>query len=303
MAASRTWGENFTFKSSDGTPIVGWRNGAAGVPVVISNGLGTPPEAWPALAGKGCGFAAVTFSYRGTGGSARPADRRRIRVEDHVSDLVALMDHERVERALVASWSIGVNLAFELARRHPERVAGMLVVAGLPGGSFGSMFAPLFVPRFLRRRVASGVTGTARAVGGALSAIASRLPMNDLVARLVSHSGFMLPQARPEVLKQALGPFFQNDFRWYFKLAQAAGEHRPFDPSFLRCPTTVVAGRWDMLTAFADVKALAPRIPGARLVTLPGSHFLPLEYPERMGDELAALAARCDLAAASPAGR
>ena len=272
---------------------MGWRSGGSGPALVISNGLGTPPEAWPALIRPDSGYRVATYYYRGTGGSERPADRSRIRVEDHLSDLIALMDHEGIERALVASWSIGVNVAFELARRHPERVAGMLVVAGIPGGSFGSMFAPVGVPKRLRHRAGRGVCRLARALGPQLSAVARALPMTDLVADVIAHTGFMLPAARPGVTVPALTEFFRNDFRWYFELALAAGEHPAMDVSFLTCPTTVVAGKWDSLTACADVVAVAGRIPQAQLVVLPGSHFLPLEYPAEMERLAAELVSRC----------
>ena len=45
---------------------------------------------------------------------------------------------------------------------------------------------------------------------------------------------------------------------------------------------------WDMLAA-------ADRIGHARVHVLPGSHFLPLEYPEEIGGFLRELAARTEL--------
>lgn len=286
---------SFRYTSVDGTSMVGWRNGEPGVPVLLSNGLGTPPAAWPCLVRPGCGWRAVTFYYRGSGGSARPADPRRVRVEDHLGDLLALMDHEGIERAVVASWSIGVNVAFELARRHPDRVAGLLAVAGVPGGSAASMFSTLGIPRRLRERFALRVIRASRFAGPALSAVARRVPMTDTWAQIINHTGFVLPRARPEVLIPALQEFFQHDFRWYFDLALAAAEHPRMEASFLRCPATVVAGRWDSLTAREDLADVARQIPGARYVELPGSHFLPLEFPERMEALLRELTARSGL--------
>ncbi|HEY3448302.1 MAG TPA: alpha/beta hydrolase [Myxococcales bacterium] len=272
----------FEFQSADGTKITGWRSGGDGPSLVLSPGLGTPPEAWPLLIRPDSGFSVTTFFYRGTGGSERPADRSRIRIEDHLSDLVALLDHERIDRALVAGWSIGVNLAFELARQQPDRVLGLLSVAGIPGGSLGSFFAPVGVPKPWRRTAAVAVCNLARALGPGLSALARGVPKVELLASVIAHTGFMLPQARPATTLPALTEFFRNDFRWYFELALAAGEHPAMDVSFLKCPTTVVAGKRDSLTAHEDVVALARRIPQALLVELPGSHFLPLEYPEEM---------------------
>src|SRR4051812_45914533 len=110
---------HFDFPSSDGTRIRGWssRDDGLGVPVVISNGLGTPPTAWPGLVRSDSGFRTMSWYYRGTGGSQRPADLGRIRVEDHMADLAALMDHQKVDRALLVCWSLGVNIAFEFAEQ------------------------------------------------------------------------------------------------------------------------------------------------------------------------------------------
>ncbi len=121
----------FEVRSGDGTRLRAWANGAQGLPLLVSNGLGSIPRAWPALASADSGYDAFTWYYRGTFGSERPADPSRIRVRDHVDDALALLDTHGVERALVACWSIGVNVAFELAERHPDRVAGLLAVAGV----------------------------------------------------------------------------------------------------------------------------------------------------------------------------
>ena len=124
----------FDFTSVDGTRVRGWRNreegNRDGIPVVISNGLGTPPEAWPTLIRPDSGMRVCTWYYRGTGGGDRPADRSRVRIDDHVGDLLALLDHEEIERAVIPCWSMGVSVGFEFARRHPERVAGLMAVAG-----------------------------------------------------------------------------------------------------------------------------------------------------------------------------
>jgi len=162
---------HFDFPSKDGTRIRGWRNrdDGVGTPVVISNGLGTPPTAWPALVRGDSGFRTMSWYYRGTGGSQRPADESRIRVEDHMTDLEALMDHEGVERALLVCWSIGVNIAFEFAEEHPERVAGLLAVAGVPGGTFHAMGGLLRIPRRVRHPLFVAGAKLLSAAGPALS--------------------------------------------------------------------------------------------------------------------------------------
>jgi 3-oxoadipate enol-lactonase len=45
------------------------------------------------------------------------------------------------------------------------------------------------------------------------------------------------------------------------------------------------------------MREVAGRVPGSRFVELPGTHFLPLQFPEQIAAELRALVARIDLAA------
>jgi pimeloyl-ACP methyl ester carboxylesterase len=158
--------------SSDGTVLRAWSNDGEGAPVLLCNGLGTIPEAWPGLTGADSGYRVVTWYHRGTFGSERPSDPARVKVEDHVEDAIAVMDAHGMERALVPAWSIGVNIAFELALRHPDRVAGVMAVAGVPGGTFATMGEPWRIPRRLRHPIASRVAKSGRSVGPALTWLA-----------------------------------------------------------------------------------------------------------------------------------
>jgi pimeloyl-ACP methyl ester carboxylesterase len=292
----------FDFTSSDGTRVTGWRSetdadGAAhGLPVVISNGLGTSPAAWPTIVRPDSGFRVATWYYRGTGGGARPRDLARIRVEDHVEDMLALMDHEGIDRALVACWSLGVNVGFEFARAHPERVAGLIAVAGVPGGTFRAMFGPLRVPRRFRHDLGVAAARLGRRIGPQLSWVSAHIPLNRVTASVINHSGFVLPAAKADRLIPALQEFRAHDFRWYFSLAVAAAEHEPMDLAFVQVPVTLVAGRYDVLTSMHDMVEAASLIPHAELHLLPGSHFLPLEFPDELALEVIRLAERTDLA-------
>ena len=292
----------FDFRSADRTRVVGWRNldrpGDA-VPVVIANGLGTAPAAWPTIIRIDSGFRVVTWYYRGTGGSDRPADDSRVRIEDHVADLLALMDHEGIDRALVACWSLGVNVGFEFARAHPDRVAGLMAVAGVPGGTFRAMFGILRVPRRFRHDLGVAAARLGQRIGPQLSWLATHVPLNRATATVINHSGFVLPAATPARLLPALAEFREHDFRWYFTLAVAAAEHEPMDLSFVGAPVTLVAGRYDVLTSMHDMVEAATQIPHAEVHVLPGSHFLPLEFPDELAGELRALAERAGLTGAT----
>ena len=283
----------FSFSAADGTALCGWRNGGTGEPVVMSNGLGAPPEAWPGIADRRSGFDVVGWHHRGLGGSARPADPARIRVEDHADDLLSLMDAARVERAVLVGWSVGVNVAFEVAVRAPERVTGVLAVAGVPGGTFSALFGPTPLPRHLRLPVGLAAARALAHVGPAVRLAARLLPDAPPGPSSGPAWGQVTPGQRwGEASARALQAFAQHDWRWYAELVRAAEAHPPMDLSGLRCPVTLVGGRFDLLTSDRDVKRASRAIPDARYVSLPGSHYLPLEFPDRLREELEALVRR-----------
>jgi pimeloyl-ACP methyl ester carboxylesterase len=71
------------------------------------------------------------------------------------------------------------------------------------------------------------------------------------------------------------------------------------DLEFVKVPVTLVAGRYDVLTSMHDIVDAASRIPHAEICLLPGSHFLPLEFPDELADAVRTLAERTDLAPAT----
>ena len=110
--------------------------------MVISNGLGTPHDAWPDINRRTETYRVVTWDHRGLGGSDRPSDESRITIADHTDDLFAVMDAYGIDRAVVISWSAGVNIAFEAALRDQRRIAGVLAVGGVPEEASKPCFTP-----------------------------------------------------------------------------------------------------------------------------------------------------------------
>jgi pimeloyl-ACP methyl ester carboxylesterase len=266
--------------SADGTRLRAWTNDAEGPTVLLCNGLGTNPHAWPALLDPACGVRVVSWNHRGTGGSERPADPSRVGVDAFVEDALAVLDDAGVTACAVAGWSFGVNTAFELAVTHPDRVLGVFAVAGVPGGTFASMGAPLLIPRLARQPVATAVTTVLGATGRYLTPVVSRWPVGPRTAGLLRHSGFMLPSASGEAVERAVAEFLTTPVEWYMHLARAASRHPRVPLSRVRVPGVFVAGTFDVLASSSDIRRAAGRVPGSRYVEMRGSHFLPLEHPE-----------------------
>ena len=167
--------------SDDGTRLRAWTNDPMGridgPTVLLCNGLGVSPWTWPALLHADCGVRVVSWNHRGTGGSARPEDPMRVGIEEFVEDALSVMDHFGVDRAVVMGWSMGVNTAFELALRHPERVTGIFAVAGVPGDTFATMLGPLRLPHGVARNLTVSLSRLMLAAGRAISPVTTRLPV------------------------------------------------------------------------------------------------------------------------------
>jgi pimeloyl-ACP methyl ester carboxylesterase len=277
--------------SDDGTRLRAWTNAAGdGVgdravdrpTVVLCNGLGTNPWAWPALLDPGCGVRVVSWNHRGTGGSERPAEPQRVGIDEFVEDALSVMDHYGVDNAVLMGWSMGVNTMFELATRHPERVRGLFAVAGVPGGTFATMLGPFRVPRVVAGAISLSAARLLHHGGRALTPLTSRLPIRPWTISALGRTGFMFPVPDRELAATAVREFLRTPVDWYFHLALRTSEHARVRLSQVSVPACFVAGRWDLLSGARDMSTAAERLADATYVELAGTHFLPMEQPDRV---------------------
>ncbi len=197
-----------------------------------------------------------------------------------------MLDAAGVRRAPVLGWSMGVNTMFELALRHPERVSGLFAVAGVPGGTFATMLAPTRLPRPVRKAVTVGLSRGMRLLGPLVTPVSSRLPVGPLLTRLLSHSGFMLPVAEPELTARALRAYLQTPVDWYFHLALHSHRHKKISLSRIEVPSVFVAATWDLLSGPREMRSAVAHLPDATYVELSGSHFVQMEKPALVHAEL-----------------
>jgi len=283
----------FDVISADGTRLRAWTNDADGPPVLLSNGLGTNPHAWPSLLKPDCGVRVISWNHRGTSGSDRPVDGR-VDLDAFVEDALAVMDHAGIATATIASWSAGVTIAFELAGRHPERVNGILAVAGVPGNTFATMLAPIKVPPFIAKKVMVGLARSGGLSGPVLAPIIKRVPWTNATANMLRWSRVINPAADPGELRTLLQEFCTTHPSWYAKLALGVSEHQRVSLSSIAVPVTFLAGKWDMLTGARDMLSASKRVDGSRYRELASTHFIPVEFPEIVLEELKFLLGRID---------
>ena len=271
-----------TVTSRDGTRLQAWTNDVVGPTVLLCNGLGTNPFAWPALLDPGCGVRVISWNHRGTGGSERPTDHERVGVDSFVEDAVAVMDDAGIDKCVLMGWSIGVNTMFELAVTHPERVTGLYAVGGVPGDTFAAMGAPILIPRPLRKPLTVSIARVLRLGGWPLSQIARRLTVGRLTYELLSHTGFMLSMPDPVLARRAIKEFLTTPTDWYMHLALHSSLHGRVSLRSISVPTSFLAGTWDILASADDMRSAAERIPGATYQELRATHFISMEQPDEV---------------------
>ncbi|OUC13407.1 MAG: alpha/beta hydrolase [Alkalinema sp. CACIAM 70d] len=71
-------------------------------------------------------FCTIAPDLRGYG---RSRTSQRFQMEDHLADLMGLLDQYQCDRTVILGWSLGGILAMELALQYPERVSGLILVA------------------------------------------------------------------------------------------------------------------------------------------------------------------------------
>ena len=272
--------------SDDGTLLRAWTNDPDGVidgpTVLLCNGLATSPWNWPALLTTDCGVRVVSWAHRGTSGSDRPADPAGVGVQQFVEDALSVMDHFGLTRPVVMGWSVGVNIMFELAAQHPERVAGLFAVAGVPGDTFSTTLGPLHLPRPVARALTVSTSRGLRVAGRALTPLTSRLPVGRRTIDLLAHTGLIFKVPDPDLAAVALQEFLRTPIDWYFHLALRTSAHGRISLRRIAVPTLFVAGSWDLLAGARHMASAAERVQNGRYVQLHGTHFVQMEQPERV---------------------
>jgi len=274
--------------SDDGTHVRAWTNDPEGVidgpTVVLCNGLGTNPHLWPWLLDPDCGVRVVSWNHRGVGGSERPRDPDHIEIQHFVQDGLSVMDHFGIDQAVLMGWSMGVNTAFELTYRHPERVRGIFAMCGVPGDTFATMLGPFRLPRVVARAVTVNACRLARMSGVIANPIARHLPMGPRTVAALTRTGFLFPVADVSAAAVGLKEFLTTPVDWYARLAIATSRHPRVHLSKIDVPTLFVAATWDVLAGARDMasasRRLAERGVPTAYVELRGSHFIQLEQPE-----------------------
>ena len=108
-----------------------WHPDAAGLPILAVHGISATHRSWDLVAGALDDRRVIAPDLRGRGRSnALPGPYG---LERHADDVAAALDAQGVERAFVVGHSMGAFVSVRFAERHPDRIAGLVLIdGGLP---------------------------------------------------------------------------------------------------------------------------------------------------------------------------
>ena len=116
-----------TLTRDDLTLYYAERGDPTGSPVVLLHGLTMSSRTMERLAASLSDYRVVLLDFHGHGKSTKPRQPDRYLVSEFADDVVALLDHLEIEQAVLGGLSLGANVSFEVALRHPERVRALVL--------------------------------------------------------------------------------------------------------------------------------------------------------------------------------
>jgi len=203
-------------------------------------------------------YRVLAIDHRGHGRGLRT--RRRFTLADCADDVAALMDVEGIDEAMAVGYSMGGPIGQLLWKRHPEKVAGLVLCAT----------SDRFVPG--RREQLVFVT--------AMGALAGTTRAGDLVTRVpIGWFQNRVPagvRSRPDDFRRwARAEMGRHDWRM---VAEAAGAIGNYNASRwigeVDVPTSVLVTTQDRAVAPIDQARLALRIPGATMHKVDDGHIV-----------------------------
>lgn len=119
---------NHTTQVAPGLSLYYSDTNAAGDPILLLHSLSDNGHAFDAILDQGLTehYRCIIPDLRGRGRSDRP--QTGYTLDDHVSDLIALLDHLGLWQVAVAGHSFGGLLGLYFAYKHPERVSRLALI-------------------------------------------------------------------------------------------------------------------------------------------------------------------------------
>ena len=289
------WPKDRAAVSADGTTVRYTVLGDDGPWIVLCAGFMCPDNFWATLAPPlARTHRVLILNYRSIGASDDPREpgyrARRLtpddyRVERFADDVVATMVAEGVTDAAVLGHSMGCQVALQVWRTAPERVAALQLVAG-PYGSPLHTFYGNKLGVYLFPFAYFGLPLLPRAVQRAIGRL-PRLSIAMAVARLARALGPLTPDDGMDLYFHHFG---EVDPLVVLKIARGMHE---FDAGpwlhEVDVPTAILVGGRDTFCPARVGEAMHAVLPDSQLHRIEeATHGLPIEFPLEVHDWLVA---------------
>jgi pimeloyl-ACP methyl ester carboxylesterase len=226
---------------------------------------------WEAQAEALAAHRVIRFDARGFGGS--DPGQGALSMEGIADDGALLLDHLGVAKAVVGGCSMGGYAALAFVRRHPQRLAGLVLQDTRAG-------ADTEEAKTGRATLAAKVLAE-----GASAAVSAFLP------KLLGETTWRERKALVDALQARILATSPQAIAAALHGLAARPDSRP-TLAEVRVPTLVLVGAEDVLTPPAESEAMAAAIAGARLEVVPrAGHLANLERPDAVNAALSAFLA------------
>jgi len=242
-----------------------------GVPVVALHGV---TDSWrsfePVLPHLPGTLRVFALTQRGHGDSEAPASGYAL--ADFAGDVVAFLDAQRLERAIIVGHSMGSANALRLAIDHPQRVAGLVLL-----GAFAGFRDNAELKAFWQNDLAQLADAVDFDFAREFQASTLAQPVPPAFFDIVMAECLKCPA---RVWRDAFAGMFEDNF-----VEQLAA---------VTAPTLLLWGRHDAFCQHADQQRLLAGIAGSRLVEYADAgHALHWEEPARVAADLGDFAVQC----------
>jgi pimeloyl-ACP methyl ester carboxylesterase len=248
--------------------------GRGGTPLLFLHGIGGNAENFrPQVEAFGARRRTLAWDMPGYG---RSPPSLELTFDGLAGTLLRLLDEARIERIHLVGHSLGGFIALEVAARHPDRLASLVLYSttaafGRPDGDWQKEF-----------------------VATRLAPLEAGRSMAEIATALVD--GLVSPRATPEARAIAIGSMSRVPAASYrAALYLVMGFDRRDALPSIAMPTLLIAGAEDRTAPAAVMARMAEKIPGAELAVLDGvGHLAHLERPDAFNAALAAFLDRVD---------
>ncbi len=263
--------------SFDGTELA-YHVVGDGPAIMLCNGLGGSWQVWTHqidhLADR---YRFVSWDYRGLYASGPPPDPDALDMRSQACDGLEIMEAEGIDRAAVFGWSMGVQVAFEMFRAAPHKVAALMLMNGVAGRPFDTLFNAGVMDK-----VVPPVLRGLQSIHQLVELVVGQLVKQPETVQWVKRVGLAANTLDEEVFHQLADSFRALDMKIYMRTLELLGDHDAWDVLLsVDVPTLIVTGTRDLMTPRAVAERMAERIAGAELMSVPqGTHYVAVEYPE-----------------------